>query len=301
MNPEQLLSQISPKYGLDDVQSDAVEAVSVLDFEELEALIGKAVEARTQDLLGELAAARKQLNELAAGGGDGLEAEAAEAALEAEARALEAKAEAEQRAAAAESKVAQLQAQLRDLEREAPAAPAPDSGRAAELEERLGQLEGELEAAQGALGAAESARDGARAALAEAEAARDAAQAEAEGLASELSASQAAAEELRGQLAEAQSAAPAAADAGDDEGPAEPVTEADIKHARRLASSLLEDVFMDDEAKSNAAIKDGKVAEVFARELRQAYKQFAKRVKAAVRAEASIWDDCLAECSQREW
>ena len=58
---------------------------------------------------------------------------------------------------------------------------------------------------------------------------------------------------------------------------------------------------MDDEAKSNAAIAAGTVGEVLKGELGAAYKQYVKRVSAAVRAQQPIWDDCLEACSKREW
>lgn len=276
MKPEELLSQITPKYGVDDVQSDAVETVSVLDFEELESLIAKAVEARTKSLLGELATARKELNELAANGGDGLEAEAAEAALEAEARALEAKADAEQLAAAAQSKVAQLEAQLRDLENEEPGGGADPAA---------------LEAAEAKVKAAEAATKAAEETSATL-------QSQVDDLRSRLEAAEAATKEAEAKAAEAAEAAPAAGDEGE---PAEPVTESDLKHARRLAEAFLEEVFIDDESKSNAAIKDGKAEEVFKKEIASAYKQYVKRVSAAVRADSSAWDKVLQDCLKREW
>lgn len=278
MKPEELLSQITPKYGVDDVQSDAVETVSVLDFEELESLIAKAVEARTKSLLEELATARKELNDLAANSGDGLEAEAAEAALEAEARALEAKAEAEQLAAAAQSKVAQLEAQLKDLENEEPGGGADPAA---------------LEAAEAKAKSADEAKQAA-------EEAKQAAEDKAAGLEAQVSELQAKLEAAEAKAAEAAEAAPAAGAAEDDE-PAEPVTEKDLKHARRLAEAFLEEVFMDDEAKSNAAIAKGDVEEVFKKEIASAYKQYVKRVNAGVRADSSAWDDVLQDCLKREW
>lgn len=265
MKPEELLSQITPKYGVDDVQSDAVETVSVLDFEELGSLISKAVEARTKSLMDELATARKELNELAANGGDGLEAEAAEAALEAEGRALEAKAEAEQLTAAAESKVAQLEAQLRDLENEEPSAGGADPA---------------------ALAAAEAKAADAEKALAEAKESAATLQSQVDDLSARLEA------------AEAEAASAPAADEG---GPAEPVTEADKKHARRLAEAFLEEVFMDDEPKSNTAIAAGNAEEAFKKEIGGAYKQYVKRVGAAVRAESGVWESVLQDCLKREW
>lgn len=281
MKPEELLSQITPKYGVDDVQSDAVETVSVLDFEELESLIAKAVEARTQSLLSELATARKELNELAAAGGDGLEAEAAEAALEAEARALEAKAEAEQRAAAAESKVAQLEAQLRDLENEEPSGGGADPA---------------------ALEAAEAKAKDAEAAQQAAEEKAAALQGELEDLKGQLEAAEAKAKDAEAKAAEAAEAAAAApAEAEDDDEPVEPVKESDLKHARRLAEAFLEEVFIDDEAKSNEAIAKGEAEEVFKKEIASAYKQYVKRVKPAVRADSSAWDAVLQDCLKREW
>jgi DNA repair exonuclease SbcCD ATPase subunit len=277
VKPEELLSQITPKYGVDDVQSDAVETVSVLDFEELESLIAKAVEARTKSLLDELATARKELNDLAANSGDGLEAEAAEAALEAEARALEAKADAEQLAAAAQSKVAQLEAQLRDLENEEPGGADPAA----------------LEAAQAKTTAAEEAQQVAEAKAAEL-------QTKVDDLQGRLEAAEAKAAEAEAKATEAATAAPAAAAEEDDE-PAAPVTEKDLKHASRLAEAFLEEVFMDDESKSNAAIKKGDAEEVFKKEIASAYKQYVKRVSAAVRADSSAWDNVLQDCLKREW
>ena len=311
MTPEELLAQITPKYGLDDVQSDAVEAVSVLDFEELEDLIGSAVKARTQSLMAELSAARKELNDFAAGGGDGLEAEAAEAALEAEARALDAKADAEQRAAAAESKVAQLSAQLRDLES---SSGGVDPIELEAVQGELADTQGDLQAAEEGQRAAEEARDALQAQLDEAHAQLDEAQAKLEeaqaqlaggqdglaGLQARVSELEAELTQVRAALAEAEASGGAGGAAADDE-PAAPVTESDLKHARRLAEAFLEEVFMDDESKSNAAIAAGNVAEAFKRELAAAYKQYVKRVSAAVRAQQPIWDDCLEACSKREW
>ena len=279
MKPEELLSQITPKYGLSDVQSDAVETVSVLDFEELESLIGKAVEARTKSLMAELAIARTQLTSLASASGDGLEAEAAEAALEAEARALEGKADAEQAAAAAESQVAQLRAQLKDLENE----PVGDAAGLAEINAQLAAAKTEAKLAKKAQKAAEGAHDEALE--------------RAEVIQGELLETRTKLEEAEKQL-EAAAASPGGADDG---APAKPVSDAERKHARRLGEAFLEEVFMDDEAKSNAAVAEGTVAEVFKKEIASAYKQYVKRVGAAVRADADLWNEILEECSKREW
>lgn len=287
MKPEELLSQITPKYGLDDVQSDAVETVSVLDFEELETLIGKAVEARTKSLMDELAVARKELTSLAASGGDGLEAEAAEAALEAEGRALEAKAEAEQSAAAAESLVAQLQAQLKDLEDE-----APSGGDTAELS----KLQEELESEKSANALAKKDQEAAESAQQAAEDAQQEALEKTELLEKQLLEAQT---NLEGAEKELEAAKASPAPVSDE--PPKPIGDSELKHARRLAEAFLEEVFMDDEAKSNTAIADGDAPKVFEKEIAGAYKQYVKRVGAAVRAEGDLWDEVLEESLKREW
>jgi hypothetical protein len=97
-------------------------------------------------------------------------------------------------------------------------------------------------------------------------------------------------EELR-QMAEDEVAL---ADAG-------PVTDADRKSAQRLAEAFLEEVFSDDEDKTNAAIKDGKFREVFERDLKIARKKYVKRVKAHVRADTDYWEDTLTACEAKEW
>ena len=70
---------------------------------------------------------------------------------------------------------------------------------------------------------------------------------------------------------------------------------------RRLASALLEDVFSDDEEKTNKALADGNFRELFSTELDSAHKQYRKRVKAHVRAESDFWEETLKECEGRTW
>ena len=273
MQPEELIRQATSEYSLDDVRNDTVETVSVLAVEELASLIERAVAERTRDLRQELEAARQQLSSFA---GDGLEAEAAEAALEAEARALEAKAEAEQRAAQAESRARQLEDELLIAKEEASGADPEAEQKLADLEAAKAQLEQELAAAQAA--AADTSQ-------------LDELQAEKETLAAQV-------KDLEDQLALAKEAAEGAEEL---EEAAEPVTESDLRHARRLAEAFLEEVFMDDEEKSNKAIADDAVEQVLEKELGAAYKQFVKRVKPAVRAEGSAWEDTLAAMKKRSW
>jgi len=65
--------------------------------------------------------------------------------------------------------------------------------------------------------------------------------------------------------------------------------------------AFLEDVFSDDEDKTNKAIADGKLEEVFADELKGAHRKYVKRIRAAVRAETNAWGECLKECASRDW
>jgi len=274
MQPEELIRQATSEYSLDDVRNDTVETVSVLAVEELASLIERAVAERTADLRRELEGARQQLSSFA--GADGLEAEAAEAALEAEARALEAKAEAEQRAAQAESRARQLEDELALAKEDAGGADPEAEQKLKDLEADKAQLEQDLAAAQ------QAAQDTSK--LDELQAANDKLQAQVKDLEDQLKLAKEAAESAE-ELEEA----------------AGPVTESDLRHARRLAEAFLEEVFMDDEDKSNKAIADDKVEQVLEKELGAAYKQFVKRVKPAVRAEGSAWEETLAAMKKRSW
>ena len=79
------------------------------------------------------------------------------------------------------------------------------------------------------------------------------------------------------------------------------MTDSDRNGARRIAEAFLEDVFSDDEEKTNKAIADGDFREVFAKELKAAHRQYVKRVKAHVRADADFWEEKIEELLKKEW
>ncbi|MGE0709604.1 MAG: hypothetical protein AB7N76_23815 [Planctomycetota bacterium] len=278
MNAEQLIAKAKTQYTLADVQNKSVEAVTVLDLEELGQLVERAVRERTAQLHDELA-------NMAAGGGDALEAEAAAAALEAEAVALEAKAEAEQRAAQAESELRKAKDELAVAQEQLAAASGGGGASSEELEAaqaRVKELEAEL-----------SGLEGEKQALADKVAELERRHADhTKDLETRL-------QDMEQQLEQAAEKGGGAA-AADDE-PLEPVTDADLKHARRLATAFLEDVFMDDEEKSNQAIAAGNPKQVFEKELGEAFRKYVKRVKPAVRAEAGVWEEALEACLKKTW
>jgi hypothetical protein len=236
------ISKIQSQYTVDDVQEGRAEAVSVVSESELESLIQKQIDEQTAALKREVQDLREQLENADGDGGGGLEEAAAEAALEAEAVALEGKAQAEQRAAEADAKVKELEAQLAD---------AGDPEKITELEEKVVQLQAEVDRMPV--------------------------------LVAEI-------EELR-HKAEEEAAL----------GSADPPTDAEKKKAGQLAEAFLDDVFTDDEDKTNAAIKDGKFRTVFEKELKIAKAKYVKRVKAHVRAENDYWEDCLKAGEAKEW
>ena len=156
----------------------------------------------------------------------------------------------------------------------------PQAARAAELEVKLQSAEAKTE----------------RVATLEAELADARRQAERVG---ELEALQA---ELTAKVAELEAASTGGGgQSDDDDGPPEPVTEDDLFQAKRLAHALLEDVFTDDEEKTNQAIADGKFREVFAEQLERARRNHVKRVKAHVRAERDFWEEILSEFEKKTW
>lgn len=308
MNSAELLAKVEQQYTIEDVQAERVEAVSVMGLDQLDALIAQAVEQETSRLRAELAAARAQLDEQG-GGGDGLEQAAAEAALEAESRALEAKALAEQRAQQAEARVKQLEAELSDAQG---GGSGGDGARVSELEAKLAELEpraaqAEALAAQVAALEQQATASGEADALRERVAALEAELAEAKAAAERVAALEA---ELTTAKAEADKVKPleekvAALEKqvaeGEGGGPAAPVTDADRKQARRLAEAILEEVFSDDEAKTNEALAAGKFREVFADQLQEARRQYVKRVPSHVRAEVEAWDETLAAFEAKTW
>lgn len=265
-----LLDGIEKRYTIQDVQDQRVETVSVVGVDELEAAVEAAVAARTEKLQAELTRAKA---DLAKGSGGGLEAAAAEAALEAEARALEEKAEAENRAREAETRASRLEARVAELEA---ASGQVDEAKVGELEAKVAELEGKA----------------ARASELEGELAGKAARV------TELEAKVAELEGKAAQVAELESKLAAAGDDGD---PAEPVTEDDKRHAKRLAQALLDDVFSDDEKATNEALKKGNFDEQFKAQLKKAHQQYVKRVKAHVRAGTPFWEDTLKDYKGRAW
>lgn len=229
MDATALVAKIESRFTLEDVQNNQVETISVVALDELDSLIQQAVSEKTSELELEVQQLKEQLANVEGNsedGGGGLEAAAAEAAMEAEARALEAAAEAEQRAAEAETQKRDLEAKVAELQAEA--------DKIAGLQAEVDKLKKELEGGEG----------------------------------------------------------------DDDDSP---VTDDDLRKARRLATAFLEDVFSDDEDKTNAAIKDGKFREVFAKEIKSAHRKYVKRIRAAVRAEGDFWEDALKEGESQNW
>ncbi len=141
MDAGTMVEKIEKRFTLEDVTSKQVETVSVVALDELETLIGNAIEEGTAGLKLELQQAKEQLANAqdgdGGGGGGDLERAAAEAAMEAEERALEGKAQAEQRAAEAESKVTKLEAELAAAE----GAPKEDPAKVKELEDKVAALQ----------------------------------------------------------------------------------------------------------------------------------------------------------------
>jgi chromosome segregation ATPase len=276
VDTEELIAQAKTQYSLDDVERKTVETVSVLAVDELSKLIDQAVKERTQRL-------KQQLADMAGAGGDGLEAEAAEAALEAEAVALEAKADAEQRTAQAESESKQLRHRIEDLEEQLEGASSGDA--VAVVEKQLTEAK------------AKAKKD-----LEDLQADMDKVQTEADSTHTELVVAKADVERLNAQVKELETELGTIKESLESASEKlEPVTAADRNHAKRLAEAFLEEIFMDDEDKSNKAIKDKKAAQVFEKEIAEAYKRYIKRVKPAVRAEGTAWEEALAGCLKREW
>jgi len=295
MDVDGLLARIESEFTLEDVQAERVETVSVVALSEFEALVGKAVDEQTARLQVELDEARAQLADV---GGGGLEAAAAEAALEAESRALEAQAEAEQRARAAEARAKQLERELDAVRGKGGGDGAGGGERAAELEgklealqERLAELEAELTEARGEADRAVELEGK----LGELEAAKQA----------ELDAQAARVAELEAQLAtagqgteggggNAGAETASAPDAGE-------VTDADRQTARRLAEALLEEVFSDDEEATRASLADGTFRDDFSAPLAEARSTYERRTEPHVRADGDFFAEVLAEMEGRDW
>ena len=70
---------------------------------------------------------------------------------------------------------------------------------------------------------------------------------------------------------------------------------------RGIAEAFLEDVFSDDEDKTNKAIKDGTFRDAFAEELKRAHRKYVKRIKAHVRADKDFWETTIQKFLLKEW
>ena len=106
--------------------------------------------------------------------------------------------------------------------------------------------------------------------------------------------------DLQKELEEAKKAAAEAGDDDDADATAE-VTDSDRTQAQRVAEAFLEDVFSDDEDKTNKAIKDGTFREEFAQELKRAHRKYVKRIKAHVRADKDWWETTISKFLLKDW
>lgn len=269
MGADGIIEKASSRFTIEDVEARRVEAVSVIAVEELETLISQQVEERTGALQREVEGLRARLAEAEAGGG-GLEAAAADAALQAEAAALEAKAAAELRAEQAESRANELQLRVKELEGKAGA-----GQRVSELEARVKELEAQLAQKPKPAAPAPGPRPTGR---------------PLERPAAEKAAAPAGSEPEK-TTAEKPPEKPAPKPPPK---PA-PVTEEEHGRALRTAKGLIEDVINEDEDAANAAIKSGKFRSEFEAALNRARQSYERRVKESVRKERDHWEAALKE------
>lgn len=268
MGADGIIEKASSRFTIEDVEARRVEAVSVIAVEELESLIAQQVEERTGALQREVEGLQARLAEAEAGGG-GLEAAAADAALQAEAAALEAKAAAELRAEQAESRANELQLRVKELEGKAGA-----GQRVAELEARVKELEAQL--AQKPKPAAPPA--GPRPT----------------GRPLEKPAPEKPAAD-KPPAGEGQAEKPPEKPAPKPPPKPAPITEEEHGRALRTAKGLIEDVINEDEDAANAAIKAGKFRSEFEAALNRARQSYERRVKESVRKERDHWEAALKE------
>lgn len=117
MAADGILGKSKSQYTLKHIEQQQVQVEAVIELDELNSLVAKAIEDKTSDLNTELERLKAKVAELQSeAGSGGLERAAADAALEAEAAALEAKAAAELRAEQAEAKAAELEKRVGELE-----------------------------------------------------------------------------------------------------------------------------------------------------------------------------------------
>ena len=254
MGADGIIEKASTRFTLKDVEDRRVEAVSVIALDELEGLLQQQVQERTGQLQREVESLRARLAEAEAGGG-GLEAAAADAALQAEAAALEAKAAAELRAEQAEARVSELEAQVKELEKSSGA-----SARVAELEARIKELEASAAAPKPAAPAPTKPAP-TKPPVPSPEAGK----------------------------------APEKPPEKKPAPKPQPVTEEEHSRALRTAKGLIEDIVNEDEDSAREAIKAGRFRSEFEAALNRAKQSYERRVKDSVRKERDHWEAALKE------